>query len=202
MKYREDKIDPRIRKVVIALNKIGIPTTSSCQGHSTYGSPAPWIKITAKGEPRDKRAEAYEMWVEENLERRKLRLPPILWIATANKPTKAYEKWDSENLKLRKLVSGFLSEFYKNRRVPKDNRIVVEAARRSFWIHNGGEDYVKWREKGKAIVRMREAGEVVKSKPLSSAEVIKRKKKLPIYQKEMNAFAVFLDSKKNDQIRS
>lgn len=202
MKSRDSKIDPKIRRAVSALNKIDIPTTSSCQGHSTYSSPAPWIKITAKNEPKSKTAEVYEGWVEENLERNKSRLTPIPWKIKKSKPTKAYKKWDKENFKLRKFVSSLLSEFYKDRRTPKDTRIVIESAKRGFWIHNGGESYIKWRKKGNETVRKREAGKIIKSKTINPAEIIRRKKKLPIYQREMIEFAAFLNAKaKNDKKR-
>lgn len=42
------KIDPKIKTLVKVLNKIGFPTTGSCQGHVDYGHPAPWVKITPK----------------------------------------------------------------------------------------------------------------------------------------------------------
>lgn len=192
MKSRDSKIDPKIRRAVSALNKIGIPTTGSCQGHSTYSSPAPWIKITAKNEPKSKIAEVYEGWVEENLERNKSRLTPIPWKIKKSKPTKAYEKWDKENFKLRKFVSSLLLEFYKGRRTPKDTRIVIENAKRGFWIHNGGESYKKWRREGSLRVKLRESGKIVPGHKISAREIAVRKKKLPIYQKEMRDFGEFI----------
>ena len=33
------------------LNRFGIATTGSCEGHIDYGAPAPWIKISPKKKP-------------------------------------------------------------------------------------------------------------------------------------------------------
>ncbi len=43
-------IDKKIEKTVMALNKRGIRTTGSCEGHADHGSPSPWISISARPE--------------------------------------------------------------------------------------------------------------------------------------------------------
>ena len=49
-KYKNDEwggIDPKIQKLVIELNRLGMKTTGSCEGHvDGHRSPSPWVKIT------------------------------------------------------------------------------------------------------------------------------------------------------------
>ena len=40
-----DGIDPKIERVVLALNAHGFRTTGSCEGHLTKGSPVPWVAM-------------------------------------------------------------------------------------------------------------------------------------------------------------
>lgn len=49
----KEKIDRKIKGVVLNLNRLGITTTGSCEGHIDYGSPAPWIKISPTRESYD-----------------------------------------------------------------------------------------------------------------------------------------------------
>ncbi len=42
----KNKIDKKIKPTVFILNKLDIKTTGSCEGHISYGSPCPWIKIS------------------------------------------------------------------------------------------------------------------------------------------------------------
>ncbi|GCE14804.1 hypothetical protein [Tengunoibacter tsumagoiensis] len=42
-------IDPGILETVIALNLLGVETTSSCEGHLDHGTPAPWVDFHAVG---------------------------------------------------------------------------------------------------------------------------------------------------------
>lgn len=143
-------IDRKIKKTVDRLNQLGISTTGSCEGHITYGSPAPWIKVTAKNELK--------------------------------------------NIKFRKILRIFLREFYKNRCVRSDVQIVTENANIGFWIHNGGKMYEKWRKEVKKRVNKIKQGEQA-PEVLTKEEKIKRKKKLPIYQKEIKLFGKFLSKK-------
>lgn len=41
-------IDPGIKKMVIVLNLLGFKTEQSCEGHSDWGRPYPWVRITVK----------------------------------------------------------------------------------------------------------------------------------------------------------
>lgn len=43
----KEKIDLKIKNLVSILNRFGIPTTGSCEGHIDHGSPVPWVKINS-----------------------------------------------------------------------------------------------------------------------------------------------------------
>src|ERR1700681_834459 len=42
-------------------------------------------------------------------------------------------------------VKAHLRDFYENRTVPDDARIVTQKANSGFWVHNGGGSYDHWR---------------------------------------------------------
>jgi|HubBroStandDraft_6_1064221.scaffolds.fasta_scaffold23464_5 hypothetical protein len=93
---------------------------------------------------------------------------------------------------VRHRILGYLKQFYRNRSVPKDVRIVIERARIGFWMHNGGSAYASWRsyvKRNAANVRRRQKAKASKT---NEKEQICRSNKLPIYQGEMKAFAAFL----------
>mgnify|MGYP001560156704 CR=1 FL=1 len=64
-------VDKKIKSLVQALNKTGIPTTSSCEGHINRDSPVPWIKITAREKSSHKNSKTSKYWQDEN---KKIRL--------------------------------------------------------------------------------------------------------------------------------
>lgn len=161
-------IDKKIKKPVSYLNFLGIPTTGSCEGHVDHGSPAPWIKVTVPHEP-----------------------------LTSRQNTATYRRWQNKNKKLWQKASGFLNDFYKNRNVPYDARLVVETANSGFWIHNGGKDYIRWR---KLVNENAKRTQKIKQK-IDKKEQAYRSKKLSIYQKEFELFAKFLKKKILDNLR-
>lgn len=147
MKAEVDLIDEKIKELVVALNRLGIPTTGSCEGHADYGSPAPWIKIT----PRD----------------------------------------IDDSAQIQKTASALLDVFYGNHVPEKDARFVMENANIGFWIHNGGEDYLRWRE---GVRRVAEKSQAIidAQNPLTTEEIRQRAAMLPVYQQEILFFAEFL----------
>ncbi|MDI6820652.1 MAG: hypothetical protein QMD65_00540 [Patescibacteria group bacterium] len=156
-------IDEKIKETITILNLLGITTTGSCEGHIDYSAPAPWIKITALHEPKK---------IKQNKE--------------------AYWKWQNENQKFRQKTLKLLNEFYKDRIVAPDIRLVIENAKAGFWIHNGGKDYKQWRE----IVQYNASKkEKDRKNYMDDKEKVKRKKILHDYQKEMQAFTKFLKEK-------
>lgn len=48
------KIDESVRETVVAMNLLRLPTSASCEGHLRWGSLAPWVIISAVGEPEDR----------------------------------------------------------------------------------------------------------------------------------------------------
>lgn len=42
-----EHIDGNIKKIVIALRMAGFPTSSSCEGHTNWGLPYPWVEVYA-----------------------------------------------------------------------------------------------------------------------------------------------------------
>lgn len=50
----KEKIDLKIKNLVSILNRLGITTTGSCEGHIDHGSPVPWVKINSEKELRNK----------------------------------------------------------------------------------------------------------------------------------------------------
>jgi len=158
-------IDKNIFNLVITLNVLYVPTTGSCEGHIDHGAPAPWVKVTAAGEPNTK------------------------------KNSETYRKWQQKNLQLRKKTNDFLEMFYQNRNVRNNVRIIIEKGYVGFWIHNGGIAYKKWRNEMMSRVVMREKGKYVSNASVSMRGKIKRAKTLPLYQKEMKLFARFVKKK-------
>lgn len=43
----KEKIDSKIKGIVLVLNQLGVTTTGSCEGHINHGSPVPWVKINS-----------------------------------------------------------------------------------------------------------------------------------------------------------
>ena len=141
MKDEWGGIDTRIKGLVQALHAFGVATTGSCEGHSDYGSPAPWIKISHK--------------------------------------------------KYKKKVITLLNFFYKKRAVSLATRFVIEDGRVGFWLHNGGDDYQKWRSMVAHIVLSKKQKKE-KRYVLNEQEKIKRAKHLHTYQKELKLFEHFI----------
>lgn len=102
-------IDAGIFDTVMALNVLGVPTTMSCEGHLDHGLPYPWVDI---GWPSP------EFPVE-------IRLPGKV---LSNKPP------SPDMGKMQSL----LDEFYCDRTVPPDRRIILGGLRRIY--SRGGGD--------------------------------------------------------------
>ena len=159
-------IDEGIQDIVSALNALGITTTGSCEGHvDRPSSPAPWVKVTAPHKPND---------IAHDLE--------------------AYRNWQLENERIRKKTLELLNEFYSDRDVAPDVRIVIGDANAGFWIHNGGDAYDRWRELVAETVAKIQRGEKIRG-GISAEERECRTQTLPQYQKEMETFTDFLKTK-------
>jgi hypothetical protein len=101
---------------------------------------------------------------------------------------------DSDNL-LRMKMEVLLAEFYVNRPTEPDVKIETEDANYGFYIHNGGNAYKAWRKRVKDIAIKIANKEEVKEQLINKEEKELRLAKLPIYQKEAEDFANFLNNK-------
>lgn len=41
----DEPVDPKIKKLVVALINVGFETSASCEGHLDHGCPYPWVDI-------------------------------------------------------------------------------------------------------------------------------------------------------------
>lgn len=104
-------IDAGIKDVVIALNAVGLSTSSSCEGHLDWGRPYPWVEI-------EKEALTEEMF--RQLDSRKPgsiedifeQFPNIAALRDAN--VRCWHK-----------ALDLLTEFYQLRDVPESRRIIT-----------------------------------------------------------------------------
>lgn len=182
-------IDPDIKETVVAFNAMGLHTSSSCEGHADHGKNAPWIDVEAPFEPRNRYigeediyeevASKYGVTAEEV--RRGIN-EEASEEAASNMPadeTPEYKEWRKENLILGRKVKDFIEEFYEDRDVPHDVRLIVYEWGDSGGsrIHNGGENFVK---------NLSEVDEEEKARRAVS---------LAYYREEIRAFGEFLKGK-------
>ena len=162
MKYFvRSKVDKKIRSLVLALNRRGIPTTGSCEGHIDHGSPAPWIKITP---PDDAANFEYDPG--------------------------GYRRRKTGSDHIRQKTLRYLDEFYSGRNVPHNVRFVLEEAHSGFSIHNGGDAYCRWRTFVSKSARAIRNGERMKTY-IDSKERSRRSAELSDSQDEIEAFSDF-----------
>lgn len=147
-------IDKGIERCVIAFNLIGLETVQSCEGHTDWGCPYPWITIQVQD---------YMKNTKDLKEEYKAVLPKAL-----NGDREAQEKRLSLQKQIRqrfyhsdemKLVVSLLSEFYQNRQNPYEvtlytwqleDQIRIEPI--TNFVANGmsDEDIAKWLPKYQA----------------------------------------------------
>lgn len=191
-------VDEGIKESVIALLAHEFPTSQSCEGHLDRGGRAPWVQIKARGEPGQRFVGQHEI-MKEVAEKYGLQFEDIkdgiseerphyakqkkAWheahtIYSKNTETPEYITWRKKNDILRERAEDLLKEFYEVRKVPDDVKLTIEeGAEGTFRIHNGGDDYLLYREK---LTK-----EQKKQIPLN----------LPKYQQEMRDFTEFLKRK-------
>lgn len=153
-------IDEGIKETVVALKANDFETTGSCEGHLEHGVGSPWVDFQRKGIESliDERYSVVEKYIKNNDENNK----------DLDKLNDEIEKKNS--VVINKLF-GFLDEFYSNRKVPFDQRLIVHP----YVIDNRLEN---------------QGATTIKSVPLE-----KRGDKLNEYKKEMNDFTQFLKKK-------
>ncbi len=148
-------IDDEIFDTVIALNALDITTTMSCAGHITRDQGDiryPWIHFSAsdttitelKKEQEKLHKKAEKLQAKLSRLRQKhadsTRIQKI-----AKKSNSAWHAYHSMGHKLRKLqvpmrqkVVGYLSQFYENRSVPFDRRLILDLLSSTTRIESQG----------------------------------------------------------------
>lgn len=162
-------IDQGIKESVIALNVLDINTTQSCEGHLDWATGAPYIDVGAKdlgalretaNEARERAEQAYNAHASREEEGK-------LW----HEFHEARKAADKENLKEARKVLDLLNEFYTDRTVPSDQRLIINGSGRFTRLESQGAMFQE------------------------TAEPEVKAAKLPQYQEEMRAFTEFLKGK-------
>jgi hypothetical protein len=170
-------IDDGILETVVALNALDINTWQSCEGHIDWGIDAPYVDIEAKG------TEAAEQRVSEAFDKadevhRKIMHSPQDVHVNVDEVDELYKEAhrlrkeaDKPHLEERRKVMVVLEEFYKERQVPYDRRLHIQAIGARSRIESQGAGLPQ----------------------ILEPEV--RQQKLREYQEEMGAFTKFLKEK-------
>lgn len=111
--------------------------------------------------------------------------------------TEEYKKWNAENDAMKNNVQQLLDEFYKDREVPKNNRVIIDQDGTGSWcIHNGGEDYydVTRRQDEIPDADKKHHQEILDRKN-SQKEQGEIERRVENYRAEFQGFATFLKEK-------
>lgn len=188
--------DDNIKEALTALNVIGLPTSSSCEGHIDHGVPAPWIHIEAPNEPTERFIGEMEMYKKiadkynvpiANVKRgiQTKEMPHGAWAEAweawkkLKEETPEYTEWRRENNKLEEKLQKLLNEFYHGRDADIDLQIRIGRMADCIRLYNGGED----RRKIKVPPNLTDE---------QKTELIRR---LALRQQEINDFSKFLKDK-------
>jgi hypothetical protein len=159
-------VDEGIKETVIILNLLGFPTSMSCEGHAERAVGGPWVDMRPEGvealKEKWKQAERACQAAEE-----KKRSPKEMegFYQTLREARKELE---TPVLQLAGRLMPYLVEFYQERMVSHDRRLVLH-------------DFF-------AAFRLQSHGVFLQG----IADVAQREAKLLEYQEEMRAFTAFL----------
>ncbi|HLC48930.1 MAG TPA: hypothetical protein VJI96_00915 [Candidatus Andersenbacteria bacterium] len=162
-------IDTGIIETVIALNVFDLQTSQSCEGHLNWGIAAPWAEIKVEGvdELWKKSSEAFDQAEQAELNNTPTEEIQNLYqnahklTAEANRPI----------LEKGQIAMDLLNDFYTNRTVQHDQRIIVE-------------------EMGRRL-RLTSAGAFLQE----IADPIVKEQRLQTYQQEMADFTAYLKTR-------
>jgi PAS domain-containing protein len=177
-------IDSEIFETVVALNALGIPTVMSCGGHIDDGRGLllPWVDVESSDphltEVKAEEARLIEAakLMQQEVKRLHQEHVDIIQIKAAKRQAnETYEKMHTIQWQLRvlqaeprKQLAVYLAQFYAERHVPFDRRLVLEGKGRTRLHNQGAADLY-----------------------LLAPEDIQRQK-LTEYREEMAAFTAFL----------
>lgn len=184
-------IDKGIMETVAALQLSDFSTSQSCEGHIDSGYQAPWVNVEAPNEPEEKYigqrqlfqeiANKFNISIEEAEHNSEIRCK-VDRDCFENGKTEEYRKWEEENNKLRLKMVDLLDEFYKERKVSDNKRLIAEPGiDMSFRLHNGGDDYDRKEKEIKEGIKFENDPDL--------------KDRLISYQEEMRDFTDFLKQK-------
>ena len=184
-------IDKKVQETIAGLNLLGFPTSQSCEGHMKWGTPNPWVRISAPDEPKqfigqDKIYEdvsaKYGITVEE-AERSFPGKGKQAWLEaqkTISKQGEApeHKQWREENKRLKKEAGKLLKKFYKVRKVsPYVQLKIYENPEGDFEVKNGSAKDQPYQ---------------FLKKKLSKEQMDERKQRMAKCQQEMREFGRFL----------
>lgn len=188
-------IDKGIKNTVIYLNVLDFPTFQSCEGHVSGGVPSPWVAVESLSRPKErfvKEKEAFEKVAQAH----KISLDQIksadnmdaYWEAIReckqNGETNDFKEWKKKNKKLQGKMESLLNEFYENRSVGKNVKIIIEENAESDFnircnMNNGEYD---------AFIKNH-------NQKITEEEKVKFTLELEKYRAEMDKFTKFLEKK-------
>jgi len=150
-------VDEGIKETVAVYNAMELPTSASCEGHfgseSEHGFPAPWVEVEAPDKPQWRFEHEGEIY-EQVAKKYGVTVNAVLhadndeaWreatqSSAEQKETAEYRAWREENEKLLKKSESLLQEFYRERNVQNDIRIIADRNVGGFRVHNGGKFYI------------------------------------------------------------
>jgi len=130
-------IDEGIKNTVVYLNVLDFPTSQSCQGHVDSGVPSPWVAVEALSRPKERFIKEEEVF-QEVAKAHEISLSQIksadnmdiYWEAIReckqNGETDDFKEWRKKNKKLQERMKSLLDEFYENRLIEENIKIIVE----------------------------------------------------------------------------
>lgn len=118
-------IDAGIIESVAAINLLGINTDASCEGHTDHGSPAPWIDISPEiidTELEEKVRLAFDEANKKSAEK----APKEVLEKLYSDAWELHNEFEGKNLSEVLKLTPYLEEFYKERSVPFNQRLVLQ----------------------------------------------------------------------------
>lgn len=119
------------------MNVLGFHTSQSCEGHINGGVPTPWVAIESLSKPKERFIKAKEIF-QSVAQAYKISLDQIkgadnmdaYWEAIRkckqNGETNCFKEWREKNKKLQRKMKLLLDEFYENRSVEENTKIIIE----------------------------------------------------------------------------
>lgn len=120
-------VDEGILETVVLLNALNINTTGSCKGHLDWGIAAPWVDVSAPETEQLKQIWQRYFQLRKLASNKEAQDASIAEIKAIYKETGQIESVAKKHTveKILPQVLGLLNEFYQNRAVPNDQRLIL-----------------------------------------------------------------------------